>query len=67
MGHSIVVFIERYFLYTGEIHGCNYFGTCPSDLYREVVLLKPKGGVSITNVMFNNTYMYVNNNICLLL
>ncbi len=37
MGHSIGVFIERWFLY---IHGCDHFGTSSNVLYREVVLIK---------------------------
>ena len=56
MGHSVVVFIERWSLYTGEstwIHGCSHFGTCPSGLYREVVLIK---GCLIRQV---SLYMYL--------
>ncbi len=36
MGHSIVVFIERWSHYKGY----NHFGTCPSGLYRKVVIIK---------------------------
>ncbi len=38
MCRLIVVSIERWSQV--EIHGCNHLGTCPSGLYREVVLIK---------------------------
>ena len=43
LGHVLVTFIERWSLYTCEstcTYGCNHIGTCPSDLYREVVIIK---------------------------